>query len=98
MRQPSSKPANNRRPAARIKTVQITDAQVVFLADPSCKRCYGLGYVGTVETKGERQWILCGCVHRALAAKGQVPWVQRKERQLAKQQPTTEVTNERAEN
>jgi hypothetical protein len=68
-----------------MKTFNITDEQVLYLANPAHKSCHGLGYVGTVEVNGQKRRILCACVHRSLHEKGKTPWlVKRESRSKAK--------------
>lgn len=60
---------------------EITDEQVVFLANPGCKHCYGTGSAGSITRKDQpKVKILCGCVHRSLREEGKTPWLLKRAR------------------
>ena len=82
--QPAPKPVEQAKPKPGIRSFNITDEQVRFLANPSCKHCYGLGYIGEMKFGDEVKRVMCSCVHKSLALKGKTPWVERKERRLKK--------------
>lgn len=53
------------RPDAQ-KPVKLTPEDLVTMAAPGCRRCYGRGYTATLEPSGAK--VMCGCVARRVRA------------------------------
>ena len=78
-RQPPAPPKSPPRQMSKGVLPDVDLETALTKANPSCKRCYGTGWAGTVVKGGKKTKLVCVCVSRAID--GDAPWLKRMERE-----------------